>query len=263
MRKLIFIYTIFCISKYSYSQCNLQVTHTSGTKILNSISIDVSSTGIVDTSTTYCENTFPYVIGFNWIPDNGPGRYNFSFSPVIDSLTINFSGLSSGNLNENETVLLYINGLHYSIPNKGMLNGCDVMADLTPTGDITSCNCGFSGWNGTTIRGNISSLSVLDSPSFGGSLFSLFIPGDRFGINKQENNESILHPNPLTDLVTITLDNNIPCSIILFDMQGKNCLQETFINTATLNTKQLKSGIYFYEITNSKGMIRTGKIIRQ
>lgn len=52
---------------------------------------------------------------------------------------------------------------------------------LTPAGNVGGClGCTVSGWNGTTINGPISSLTVLDtllSGSPNGSLFSLFICG--------------------------------------------------------------------------------------
>lgn len=47
------------------SQCDEQVTTLSGTQVLGSTTVTVSSSGIVDENTSYCLSTFPYFIGYS------------------------------------------------------------------------------------------------------------------------------------------------------------------------------------------------------
>ena len=175
------IYILTCCLLFSFnitrSQCPNQVTHLTGTAIVNGVNVSVSTLGNVDDNTAYCVNTFPYFVGYNSLAGSGDGSYTFDFSPPVNSLTLDFSGISNAGIGQ-EAVVLEINGVHYPIPAAGDPNGCDQMAVLTPDGDITGCtSCSVSGWLGTTIGGTISSLKVSDVAVWGsgnGAIFSLY-----------------------------------------------------------------------------------------
>ena len=270
LKKLLTIFLLLTLSiGQGYSQCLNQVTHLTGTSLINGVNVSVTSSGIVDTFYTYCPNTFPYFIGADWTVTGGTGSYSFSFSPPIDSLTLNFSGVSNSVTCCQEVVKLFVNGNHYSIPSIGTPNGCDTMALLTPSGDIMGCSyCGVSGWNGTTISGTISSLTVLDSmilgTSTGGALFSLFIcaSGVNGIINPTSGFENNSYPNPFSNQLTFALSDNEQATISLYDFLGQQILQQLFINSTTINTEQFKDGIYFYQLRNSKRIIANGKVIK-
>lgn len=171
---------ITCISNSSYAQCTTshQVTHLSGTVVINGIAVTVSSSGNVTNNSTYCAQTVPYFIGYAPGPGSGTGRYTFDFSPAVDSVRLNFSGLSNSAPSV-ERIVLRKNGVHYAIPQAGVANGCDALAVLTPEGDIGGCvGCGVSGWSGTRIGGGpISQMVVVDtviSGSPNGAIFSIF-----------------------------------------------------------------------------------------
>lgn len=164
-----------------YGQCSYQITHTAGTKTINGIDVTVSGAGQFDSIFTYCPAvTMPYMIGVTYSSPgaNANGSYTFQFSPPIDSVTLNFSGIN-GDIAHKEIFKLFVNGTHYPIPSAGLPNGCDAMAILTPFGNITgNASGGVSGWSGTTITGSISEITVLDSIVVGtpnGGVFSLFI----------------------------------------------------------------------------------------
>ena len=72
-----------------------------------------------------------------------------------------------------------------------------------------------------------------------------------------------LCPNPFTNRMSITISNNSPCDIILYDLSSRNILQQTFTKSTTLNTEQLANGMYFYTIQNRNGIIKTGKVIKE
>lgn len=161
-----------------YGQCSSQVLHLAGTETINGVDVTVTSAGVTDSILNYCPwLTRPYLIGASFSGGSGNGSFTFQFSPPIDSVTLNFSGINDQFINK-EIVKLLVNGNHYSIPSAGLPNGCDSLAVLTPFGNITGhASGGVSGWMGTTIIGNISEITVLDSivaGSPGGSVFSIF-----------------------------------------------------------------------------------------
>ncbi len=170
---------ITCISNSSYAQCitNNQVTQLSGSVVINGINVTVSSSGNVTNNSSYCTETFPYFIGYNPGPGSGTGSYTFNFSPAVDSVRLNFSGLSNAGGNV-ERIFLRKNGVHYAIPLPGIANGCDPLAVLTAAGDIEGCaGCGVSGWKGTRIGGPITQMVVVDTVISGtpnGAIFSIF-----------------------------------------------------------------------------------------
>jgi hypothetical protein len=268
MKKLL---TIFFLLNCSIvrSECTNQVTHLTGTVQVNGVNVTVTSSGLVDTFYTYCPNTFPYFIGASWQGITGTGSYSFIFSPPVSALTLNFSGITNNVTCCQEVIKLFVNGNHYAIPSTGVFNDCDSMAQLTSEGDITGCsNCNLSGWNGTTISGVISSLTVLDTmvlgASTGGSLFSLFICNSHTTevIGPAEVTKINFYPNPFSTQLTFAISGNEEATIIIYDIFSRLILQKTLINSTTINTEEFEEGIYFYELKNSKGVIKAGKIIR-
>jgi gliding motility-associated-like protein len=178
-RIFLLCFCIFFSLASAFSQCNIPITHTKGDRVIGCTKISVTSLGFADTMRTYCNATTPYFIGANRITSLcGDGSYTFAFSPPIKSATLNFSGISDG-VGTREEIKLKLNGFHYKIPTVGSNNGCDPLGVLTIDGNVGPCNnCVVSGWNGTTITGNISTLTVIDTVLNGqpaGALFSLFI----------------------------------------------------------------------------------------
>ena len=178
-RFLLFVVLSFGMVMEGGAQCTNQVTHMSGTMTVAGSSVTVVPSGQYTSYTTYCVNTQPYFVGYNFGTGSGFGSFEFTFSPPISSLTINTSGISNTPPNVEE-IRLYVNGAHYAIPAPGVSNGCDPMGVLTAAGDIGGCaGCGVSGWSGTTISmPSISTFRVDDFIVGGianGALFSLFI----------------------------------------------------------------------------------------
>jgi hypothetical protein len=83
-------------------------------------------------------------------------------------------------------------------------------------------------------------------------------------VEKIQDGSSInITPNPFFTQLTITHSTTEPTSIILSNICAQQILQQTFINSTTINTEHLADGIYFYELRNEKGMVRKGKVIKQ
>jgi hypothetical protein len=84
------------------------------------------------------------------------------------------------------------------------------------------------------------------------------------GIDEVNDNSLVqAHPNPFDNSLTITTKNNEQSEITLYDMLSRKVSEQTFKNSATINTNQLSKGIYFYEVRNQNGAITKGKAIKQ
>ncbi len=70
-------------------------------------------------------------------------------------------------------------------------------------------------------------------------------------------------PNPFSGQLTFAFTDNEPTTVLLYDFLGQQVLRQTFSNSNTINTEQLANGIYFYELRNSKGTLKTGKVVKQ
>jgi hypothetical protein len=112
---------------------------------------------------------------------------------------------------------------------------------------------------------------------------SLYIPGQSFKLlNFEENGDTYsfsdscetvnvaeistnkikVYPNPTNSTLHIeglTIEN----TFCLYNFLGKQVLQQTFVNSTTINLEQFANGIYFYELRNNKLTLKTGKIVKQ
>jgi len=252
-----------------FGQCTNQILNLSGTSVVNGVEVSVTSTGIVDSNTDYCASTFPYFVGYNNFAGSGNGTFKFNFSPAVNSITLNFSGISNVG-DDKEIVALSVNGVHYPIPSIGTNNVCDALAVLTTNGDITGCdNCPVSGWNGTTIAGPITSLTVLDSAISGignGALFSLFICESAVS-NVQKINNKNKHktfPNPFTEQTTLQIDyllKDATLSICNYLGQKVKEIKNISGQTTTIFRDNLPKGLYLFNLAEGQQLIATGKLV--
>ncbi len=72
-----------------------------------------------------------------------------------------------------------------------------------------------------------------------------------------------LFPNPFTTRLTLNTGVNEQTTVSLYNFLGQQVLRKTFTNSTTINAEQLTDGIYFYELRNSKGTLKTGKVVKQ
>ncbi|WP_117880023.1 T9SS type A sorting domain-containing protein [Aureibaculum luteum] len=81
------------------------------------------------------------------------------------------------------------------------------------------------------------------------------------GISKFENNTAKIFPNPTRDLLTIQSNFNETLTIEVFDVYGKNVMNQKMINT--MNVSSLASGVYLLKIKDENGGIKSAKMIKQ
>ena len=253
------------------AQCGYQVFHDSGSQTVNGIQVTVTSSGDSDLITNYCPDvTQPYLIGADYSLPNVNGSYTFQFSPVIDSLTLNFSGIHDDSWGNKEIIKIMVNGSHYSIPSPGLDNGCDDLAILTPLGNITGSASGLgSGWNGTTITGPISHITVMDSIVSGvpnGSVFSLFICSEFVSsVLDVELPELLIYPIPANNNITIRGLTNKNINVKLFDQFGRLQFVRRDINksNALIDLAGFPNGIYYISISDGENLMTQKVIIKK
>jgi hypothetical protein len=63
--------------------------------------------------------------------------------------------------------------------------------------------------------------------------------------------------------LNIKTNNNDVSEIIIYDIASGKLLQQTFINSVSINTSAFSKGIYFYEIRNKEGVVKKGKVVKE
>ncbi len=71
-----------------------------------------------------------------------------------------------------------------------------------------------------------------------------------------------LFPNPFNDELNIQGNTNEKMEITLYDVASRKILEKQFVENLTVNTKHFESGVYLYEIKNDRGVVKTGKVIK-
>lgn len=73
----------------------------------------------------------------------------------------------------------------------------------------------------------------------------------------------LVFPNPFSNQLIVSHSDNGQATLSLYNFLGQQFLQQALVNSTTINTEQLSNGIYFYELRNNKGVIKTGKVVKQ
>ncbi len=83
-------------------------------------------------------------------------------------------------------------------------------------------------------------------------------------VAKLLNGESIrVFPNPATDFVTVTLQQNSnPVQFELFDIKGHKVLNKEVVTNQKVSLKGLSNGLYFYNLISNQEKV-SGKLIKQ
>ena len=107
----------------------------------------------------------------------------------------------------------------------------------------TPCSTGFNN-SGSIINGQPSSCFAT---AIGENYFALM---------------ASIFPNPFSADLTVTVSENIPSEIVLYDVFSREILKRKFSESIILNTEQFVRGIYFYQIRNKNGLLKQGKLVR-
>lgn len=83
-------------------------------------------------------------------------------------------------------------------------------------------------------------------------------------INDQADQSATINvfPNPILDQLNIIVDNTDVTEIIFFDITSRVLFRKQFTNKISLNTTHFVKGMYFYKISNKKGILKNGNVIK-
>ena len=83
-------------------------------------------------------------------------------------------------------------------------------------------------------------------------------------VEKIQKNFSInITPNPFFNKLSFSFADYEQITVSLYNFLGQQVLQQVFTNSMTINTEHLAVGIYFFELRNNKGILKTGKVVKQ
>ncbi|GGG62185.1 pectinesterase family protein [Epilithonimonas arachidiradicis] len=98
---------------------------------------------------------------------------------------------------------------------------------------------------------------------------SVNIDFETLAVNDVKDNKLLVYPNPFTNQVTIALDlkSNSDINITIYDVNGRvvktlKSNEKKGSNQFVIDTKDLKTGIYFYNLKTNSGE-STGKLIKK
>ncbi len=77
------------------------------------------------------------------------------------------------------------------------------------------------------------------------------------------NYEVQIYPNPFADQLNVYINTEEPAEILVYDISSRKLLQQSFVGLTTLNTGQLASGLYLYEVRTEAGICKQGKIVKR
>ncbi|WP_333853184.1 T9SS type A sorting domain-containing protein [Epilithonimonas sp.] len=88
-------------------------------------------------------------------------------------------------------------------------------------------------------------------------------------VNDIKNNKLLVYPNPFADQVTISFDlkSNSEVNVKIYDVNGRivktiKSNEKKGLNNLTIDTKDLRTGLYFYNLKTNSGE-STGKLIKK
>lgn len=160
----------------------------------------------------------------------------------IDSISIN------GNYHKRFNFIFYIG------PNTNLIEG------VGWTGDLFGCHVIGSGLSNY--------LACFDGNIIAGEAFTYECSASLncdISVNINEHNEQkyfTLFPNPFSNKLNFTFNNNELSEIIIYDITSRKILQQKFTSSVSLNTEQLAKGLFLYEVRNKDSSCKKGKVVK-
>lgn len=145
------------------------------------------------------------------------------------------------------------------------IGGAEFIDSLSPAGYTwTNTNLNFTatanqnGHNWLFVRTDTSSSSgIISSFCRTCSLFMGIEESNNF------NSSAEIFPNPFNSKIEISVPDNIRSEINIYNFAYQNVLHHNFTGPTAVNTDFLTKGIYFFELLNANGVLKTGKLIKE
>lgn len=72
-----------------------------------------------------------------------------------------------------------------------------------------------------------------------------------------------VYPNPARETLNVLVNGPGKSEIIIYDLTGRQVIRQDLNRKTCINTRLMARGLYFYEVRNSQGLLKEGKIIIQ
>ncbi|HET8803831.1 MAG TPA: choice-of-anchor tandem repeat GloVer-containing protein [Aequorivita sp.] len=146
----------------------------------------------------------------------------------------------------------------YGTTSSGGISGGGILFKIKPDGtDYTNLyefgtDSGYGSYSALLYQGTFlyGITSSGGSNNDNGTIFQLDDALPLSAPNFVESSSVYLFPNPLKDMLNISLAENKETEIKLYDISGKLILTKTINSSATLDFNSLKSGVYVIQIEN-------------
>jgi hypothetical protein len=209
--------------------------------------------------------TAPYTYSI----DNGSTFQTSGTFPGLSAGTYNIVVMDNNNCTYNANVsIVEPSVLTTSFTTTDETMGNDGSINLTVSGGTWPYTYSWIGPNGYTSTTNdpnnlvagVYSVTVTDA---NGCIISSgdIIVGSVVGINMNEIKFSV-YPNPVDDLMMITLPDNNEVKLIMIDNSGKKVLEQKLVdNNSSVDVSELAAGVYLLKLTSVTGEISTIKMV--
>jgi hypothetical protein len=212
-----------------------------------------------------------------------PAQAVFTFSSPVQAFKLAFSALGTSGYQGQSRMSLFLNndpvpvdlslacrivlGCQSFVGGYSISNGCLV-------DNVSGSDGGISGYIYIKASSfglpSITSLGVtVSEPVLSGTIFEMdSCYSDVFeclitAMEENEHERFNLYPNPFRNNLNIVAEENEMVQFNLYDIYSDKILVETFSKSLTLPTDYLSKGIYFYEVRDKNGLIKTGKLIKE
>lgn len=166
---------------------------------------------------------------------------------------------------------------NWAVPVGGLKNGANLGFYLAGFSNSSSYSLNSQNWNVMDMNGDSKPDLVVTSENLTANTPTVFgtalnpywkvyintsITGGLYASDNSDN-DILIYPNPFSNQITFSLTDIAQTTVTLYNFLGKQMQQETFTNSLSINAEQLADGIYLYTLRNSKGILKTGKILKQ
>jgi hypothetical protein len=83
------------------------------------------------------------------------------------------------------------------------------------------------------------------------------------GISDLTFSDFQVYPNPVKNNLVVSTNNFLEIEIVVYDVMARKIIQKEFKNALILDTSQLSSGIYLFQLLSKNHFIFNGKFIKE
>lgn len=103
--------------------------------------------------------------------------------------------------------------------------------------------------------GRFGQILYVDNLNMNNAIYTNIIP--------LSESDARIFPNPFIDDLSITVQNSENYNFVLTDVTARVVFSQTFKGRLSINTSELPSGVYIYEIKGQGGIFKSGKLVKQ